>query len=1091
MLALKHVLALKHALSHERANISTVALHITTAEYAEQLIAHLADSIGGPRPDPFVEELVVVPSAGVRRWVEQQLALTTGVCANIRFLLPGRLTANLRAASHHGTDDAWRLEAITGAVFDLGNPHRDEDLAPSLAALHGSGSWMARSRYIADLFDRYLMHRPHMLRNWAIGNDVDGLSQPITQGARWQPTLWRLVHERLGRSPAERLPQFLAGLAAGDQIPTRAETVHVFGLSAMSREFVQIVSALSESTNVSLYIPVTSETRASELLTGNETIAGVNHPLLAAWGRSEQRGLELTRDQTAETTRTIAHSSFGDSPITLLGHVQDQIRRNAIPAVAGTGADTSLQVHSCSGYARQVEILRDAILHVLASDPTLTEADIVVLCPQIDRFGPLIEAAWGVPAAHDAPTMTDALPDFRYHINHRSLSSAAPLVDAVQQFVQLVHSNVTHSSLASFLTLPVVRSRFRIDDDQDLTALVGWLADTSMRWGVNVEQRRRQANLPESFSAHTLASSTASVVASMAYASDQIIDSGASTIQLELSQFDLAGTLADIASVLHECEQSWAAGPAVHAQDWVDRLHHVVHALFAVDPSESWQHGALNDVFDTLLTVGSDGPMRLDDLVDALRDIITARPGWRHFGRGSIIVDQPQALRAVPHEVICLLGFDDDALPSPASTGDDLIAAAPLPGDRDARLDSRQQLLDAVMSARRNLIITYSGHNVHTNADIPPSIPLQELLDVASVASGIESKDLITEQPKHAHTAENFTGDRPWSFDPLALDMSLTRSQRRITAVSEHSDHYPLPREPIDRMSTDDLIRAATEPTKILLHDRLQISMPWVEPLPADVLPVDPSALDKWALGSTLFQYRLDGRPDELWVQHQRAQGRLSPGRLGDGQVDRAIEAVDAIMAQLRLAVHHDPASAALHLKQAPIHVEAGGVTISGLVEHDEHGAVHMSWASRKGADSIRLWVEALLLAEAGIFGDSRWFSQKSGKASILTVRIDPAAHIARQSALEHLVALYRRAWHEPVPLFRETTALIASGDLGKAETSWSGGHFGGDRARADVAMFYSAATFDDLLQPPINARHEADALWRHVSATTADWTEQ
>ena len=59
------------------------------------------------------------------------------------------------------------------------------------------------------------------------------------------------------------------------------------------------------------------------------------------------------------------------------------------------GDDRSVKVHACHGRARQVEVLRDAILHELAEDPTLEPRDVIVMCPDIETFAPLIQATFG------------------------------------------------------------------------------------------------------------------------------------------------------------------------------------------------------------------------------------------------------------------------------------------------------------------------------------------------------------------------------------------------------------------------------------------------------------------------------------------------------------------------------------------------------------------------------------------------------------------------------------------------------------------------------------------------------------------------
>ena len=63
--------------------------------------------------------------------------------------------------------------------------------------------------------------------------------------------------------------------------------------------------------------------------------------------------------------------------------------------------DRSVQIHSCHGRARQVEVIRDAILHALAEDPALEPRDVIVMCPDIETFAPLIQATFGAGDATD------------------------------------------------------------------------------------------------------------------------------------------------------------------------------------------------------------------------------------------------------------------------------------------------------------------------------------------------------------------------------------------------------------------------------------------------------------------------------------------------------------------------------------------------------------------------------------------------------------------------------------------------------------------------------------------------------------------
>ena len=136
-------------------------------------------------------------------------------------------------------------------------------------------------------------------------------------------------------------------------------------------------------------------------------------------------------------------------------------------------------------------------------------------------------------------------------------------------------------------------------------------------------------------------------------------------------------------------------------------------------------------------------------------------------------------MRSVPHRVVCLLGMDDGVFPrkSPRD-GDDLMLADPHVGDRDARTEDRQLLLDALLAATDQLIVTYTGNDERTNLVRPPAVPIGELLDVVDrtvrtdEGPARERVDGPTSPP--ALRPRNFTvgelvPERAWSFDPVTL----------------------------------------------------------------------------------------------------------------------------------------------------------------------------------------------------------------------------------------------------------------------------------------------------------------------------------
>ena len=107
------------------------------------------------------------------------------------------------------------------------------------------------------------------------------------------------------------------------------------------------------------------------------------------------------------------------------------------PPARSRQTDRSLQVHACHGRARQVEVVRDAILHVLEEDPTLEPRDVIVMCPDIETFAPLIQATFGAAERTAQDEELESLPaevrppDLRVRLADRSLRQTNPVLGVV------------------------------------------------------------------------------------------------------------------------------------------------------------------------------------------------------------------------------------------------------------------------------------------------------------------------------------------------------------------------------------------------------------------------------------------------------------------------------------------------------------------------------------------------------------------------------------------------------------------------------------------------------------------------------------
>src|SRR4051794_14448346 len=153
----------------------------------------------------------------MERWLAQRMSAALGaspgredgVCANVDFPTPRRLVADAVAAAS-GIDpetDPWLPERAVWPLLEL----LDESWPHALAE---PANRFATARHLAGLFDRYALHRPELVREWAAGADGG-----VPDDAAWQPPLWRRLRDRIGLAgPAERVDAACAQVAAEPEL---------------------------------------------------------------------------------------------------------------------------------------------------------------------------------------------------------------------------------------------------------------------------------------------------------------------------------------------------------------------------------------------------------------------------------------------------------------------------------------------------------------------------------------------------------------------------------------------------------------------------------------------------------------------------------------------------------------------------------------------------------------------------------------------------------------------------------------------------------------------------------------------------------
>jgi exodeoxyribonuclease V gamma subunit len=1016
------------------------------------LIALVCDQLADPPDDPFAPELIAVPTRGIERWITQRTAtelaargVGDGISANIGFPSPSRLVRDtlLAVPALAASVAAWDGPALTGHVLAAIDSHVAEPwmrlIQRYIEADHSSNRLTAATK-IARLFSTYARRRPHMIRSWSTENTGPG-GEEIPEGDRWQPLLWRVVRETIGvPALAELLPEGLDPIRTGEITLDLPERIMVYGLTATDPFDLDVLAALGEQRDVRLYVlhpsPALWEQTAARLGTGtaarvardqDPTAALARHPMLTSWAR-----------ESRELQEVFAAHGFVATPMepktrpatTVLARLQDDIRQNQpvtfdenLADGVTAGHDRSLQIHIGHGARRQAEIARDAVLHVLADDPTLEPRDVVIMTPDLATFAPLLEAAFPGEEARS----NQGLPDLRLRIADRSPAAINPLVRSAAAVLGLADGRLEASVVRELVARPVVQQRFGFDADT-AGAIVDLVNDANISWGIDADDREAWgAGRNEQRTWHRgLDRALAGV-----FFSDSPVRVVAGTAPLdgiEGQEAIPAGLLAALLDRLTAIRTMVATPMPMSA--WGPAIATSVRMLAAPAWGDEWQLGQLERLLtETFPEATPDAPDPLISLPEARRAIAgwaDTRPSPLHFRTGDVTVCTLVPMRSVPYRVVCLLGMDDDRFPRSSRTdGDDLLLGDETVGDFDRSAQDRQLLLDAVMAAGDHLIITYSGRDELTNAELSPAVPIAELRDTLEELVGSEAiTRLVTTHPLQSFSEANFRPGAlfpagPFGFDPVQL-AGARAVQTRILTPEPPVLAWPEIEPPVAVKLTD-LIAFLQYPTGYFLRTRAGFSVPQPGDVPDDTLPADLDPLSRWAVKNRLVEGLAAGYDLAGLAARESATDGLAPGALGTD--DLAAAGADAsLLWEAALELGYDRS------KMLPWSgvVKAGDTTVEGAVLADpDHGhLLTVTPSVLKGKQRLKAFVELVFLNL--LEPDIGWKAILLGRGSQnkhLAVTIGPLGrtpaerHQQAEMILTDLVDLYREGHRVPLPL--------------------------------------------------------------------------
>ena len=541
---------------------------------------------------------------------------------------------------------------------------------------------------------------------------------------------------------------------------------------------------------------------------------------------------------------------------------------------------------------------------------------------------------------------------------------------------------------------------------------------------------------------------------------------------VESGAIDLAGRFAEFVDRVRATVTALRTAQPIAA--WAEAIEAAADALTETPPYDAWQRGELERILGDVVTEagGAEPALELPDVRAVLADRLRGRPTRANFRTGHLTVCTLVPMRSVPHRVVCLLGLDDGAFPRKSRRdGDDLLLEDPHIGERDARTEDRQLLLDALMAATDRLVITYTGNDERTNLARPPAVPVGELLDVVDRTMRVDgagrARDrVVVHHPLQPFDTRNFTAgelvpDKPWSFDRVALDGARALEGPRAAARPLLAG--PLPGEPPAVLEVEELVRFVERPVRTFVRRRLGFSVGEYFDEPDDALPVELDALELWGVGERMLEARLAGVERRAAVLAEIGRGTLPPGSLGRPVIDAVCPIVDGIVAHVGIGE-----ARAVDVRVGVPGGRSLGGTVAGVVGDELRRATY----SRIGArQRLAAWVRLLALTAAA--PDRPWSAVTVGRAlkgdGVLVARIPPPGPEAAAAHLATIIDLFDRGMREPPPLYCRTSAQYVAAGASAARDEWESDYSRDkeDKDPAHTLVFGRVVPFEEMTAAP------------------------
>jgi exodeoxyribonuclease V gamma subunit len=717
--------------------------------------------------------------------------------------------------------------------------------------------------------------------------------------------------------------------------------------------------------------------------------------------------------------------------------------------------DRSIQFHNCHGPTREIEVLYDNLLSMFDADPELLPKDIVVMTPDIESFAPYIQAVFDNPESDNR-----RIP---FTIADRGYAGESRLIETFISILELVNSRYEVSRIVDILQRDVVFKRFSLAA-QDIELIIKWLKQTNVRWGYD-SHHKADMGLPQ-HDENTWKFGLDRLLLGYALPGfDNDMFGGILPYDnIEGESGQILGKFTEFTECLFK--YTGAMSRKHRLDKWVEVLLDLCRDLFISDNDTEIELQVVRKAITGLQNIykksGYSKEVGIDIIKQHLKDYLTTRGSGHGFIAGSVTFCAMLPMRSIPFKVICLIGMNSDAYPRQAKhLSFDLIAQNPQPGDRSVRNIDHYIFLEAILSSRQSLYISYSGQSIQDNTPIPPSVLVSELFDYIDQGFVLVGKPaagtLITRHPLQAFSRRYFNADpSPGSYSIENCRAAEAFLRKSGQAPAFFKSPLPAAEDDLRAIDIDSFCGFFANPARYLLKNRLGIYFEQIDSRLEDEEPYTVTGLTRYKLDFDMLERYLKGEKLPRYREFARATGVLPHGRHGQIAYDNISNDIATLAGRVLPYLSEEKIESPL------IEFKSADYKIAGTLT-DLYSSHHLKYrpAATKAKDILKAWIIGLLLNAATDYDPPK---QSIFIGRDKTVKFGKIADAS--SILNDMLNIFNRGLLQPLPLFPEMSLGYAS-DIraGKDEArslnnclrTWRGGI----NKRAERDDPYSGLCFD------------------------------